>query len=205
MSALVKTVDVKEAIESRRSIRKYVQEPMPQEDLNEILRLTSLAPSAWNVQPWRFTVVTDPALKAQLQEAAYGQTQVGSAAALVVMTSDMEDVLAHMDEIPHPGMPPEMRERLISTVRGIFEPQSVQDRGWWALAQTNIALGFFLVAAQGLGYSTSTMLGFDGARVKAILGLPEHVRFAAMIAVGRADEEGFPHHRHPLERIVTYR
>ena len=51
------TLTITEAIETRRSIRKYVQEPMNQDDLHEILRLASLAPSAWNAQTWRFAVV----------------------------------------------------------------------------------------------------------------------------------------------------
>ena len=57
---------VSEAIQNRRSIRQYVQEPIPRADLEEILRLTSLAPSAWNVQPWRFIVVTHPDKKSKL-------------------------------------------------------------------------------------------------------------------------------------------
>lgn len=53
-------LSVTEAIKSRVSIRKYVQEPMNQDDLHEILELASLAPSAWNAQTWRFAVVQTP-------------------------------------------------------------------------------------------------------------------------------------------------
>ena len=68
-----------------------------------------------------------------------------------------------------------------------------------------IALGYFLLAAASYGYATSAMLGFDASKVKQALGLPAHVAIPAMIAIGRGDEEGFTHHRHPLERIVSYR
>ena len=51
----------------------------------------------------------------------------------------------------------------------------------------------------------SPMLGFDPAKVKEALGLPEHVMIPAMISIGRGDEEGFTHHRHSLKRIVSYR
>ncbi len=63
MPTVYRTLPVHEAIESRVSIRKYQPEPIPPEDLREVLRLASLAPSAWNLQPWRFHVVTDPAIK----------------------------------------------------------------------------------------------------------------------------------------------
>jgi len=72
---------VAEAAESRRSIRRYEPEPIPREDLEEILRLTGLAPSAFNAQPWRWIVVETPELKARLQDAANGQAQVGNAPA----------------------------------------------------------------------------------------------------------------------------
>jgi nitroreductase len=195
---------VKETIESRKSIRKFVQQPIPQEDLNEILRLASLAPSAWNVQPWRFHVVTDPQLKEQLQAAAYGQRQVTSAPAVILVTSDMEDVMAHLDETAHPGMTPEQKQQQVQTLENIFGSQSVEERGQWGLTQTNIALGFLLVAAQGMGYATVPMLGFDQGKVRELLGLPEHVKFAAMLPVGRAAEDGFSHHRHETDRIAAY-
>lgn len=200
----VATSSVREAIESRRSIRRYVQETINGDDLEEILRLARLAPSAWNVQPWRFHVVVDPEVKQQLRAAAYDQPQVTLAPAVIMVASDMEDVMANLEAIPHPGMPPEGRQRLIDTVQSSFGTMSVQDRGQWGLTQTNIALGFLLIAAQGMGYATVPMLGFDQARVREILGLPDHVLFAAMVPIGHGAEEGHSHHRHSLERILTY-
>ena len=61
------TLSVKDAIETRRSIRSFEQEPLNQDDLREILRLTGLAPSANNVQTWRFAVVQNKELQAKLQ------------------------------------------------------------------------------------------------------------------------------------------
>ncbi|HYF80308.1 MAG TPA: nitroreductase family protein [Symbiobacteriaceae bacterium] len=203
MSVVHKTLPVAEAIESRRSIRKFSSDPVPPEDLDEILRLTSLAPSAWNVQPWRIHVVTSPKLKQQLQEAAYGQSQVAAAPVVIVLVSDMEDVLAHPEEINHPGLSAVQKQRTVETIKNTFGPMSVEERGYWGLAQTNIALGFLLLAAQGLGYATVPMLGFDPVKVKELLGVPEHVKIAAMVPLGDADERGHSHHRHSLERIVV--
>lgn len=198
------TLSITDAIESRHSIRRYEHEPIPDEDMQEILRLASLAPSAWNLQPWRFHVVTDPNLKQQLQEAAFGQRQVTMAPVVVLVVSDMEDTLQHLEEILPEGMPPERKQREVETFRGTFEPRSVESRGLWGLTQANIALGFLLLAARGRGYATVPMLGFDQERVKELLGLAPHIQVAAMVPIGVAGEEGYPHHRHPLERIVTY-
>lgn len=199
------TKTVQQAIDERRSIRRFESTPIPQADLVEILRQAGQAPSANNVQPWRFIVVTDPETKALLQEAAYGQTQVTSAPAVIIVTSDMEDFMANMGESIHPGMDAQRRASGIAGFEATFGPQSVEQRGQWGLTQTNIALGFLMVAAQGMGYSTVPMLGFEPAKVRQILGLADHVQFAAMLPIGKAAEEGFPKHRHPLERIVTWR
>jgi nitroreductase len=58
-------------------------------------------------------------------------------------------------------------------------------------AQGNIALGFLLLAAEGLGYQTSAMAGFDPEAIKQLLGLPANVRVNALVAVGKGAEEGF--------------
>lgn len=199
-----KILSVDDAIQSRHSIRKFLQEPFPKEDLNKIFELVRLTPSAWNLQPWRFHVATDMQLKEKLQEAAYGQQQVTSAPAVVLVISDMEDVLANLAETVHPGLPPERQQEEVANLSSFFGGMSVEERGQWGLTQTNIALGFLLVAIQGLGYASVPMLGFDQEKVKEILALPEHIKFAAMVPFGRAEGEGYEHHRFELDKIVKF-
>ncbi|UBV41795.1 nitroreductase family protein [Deinococcus taeanensis] len=203
-ATLSRTLNVKEAIETRRSIRKFVQEPLNQDDLHEILRLASLAPSAWNAQSWRFAVVQSPEVKEQLQAAAYGQGQVTNAPAVIVVYSDMEDTLATVEDTAHPGMGEQGRTGQRSTFDNVFGAQPVAQRGQWGLSQANIAFGFLMVAARGLGYDTVPMLGFDPAKVREILGLPEHVQFAGLLPLGKRAEDGFPHHRHSVERLTKF-
>ena len=195
-------LDVREAAARRRSIRAYDQTPIPATDLEAILDVVRLAPSAFNVQPWRFVVVETPELKARLAEAAYNQRQVQSAPAVIVLYTDMQDALATIEEVVHPGMPAEQGAQMVATVRGIFEKQSEADREAWGAAQAHIALGYLLLAAEAHGYQTSPMAGFDAEKVKALLDLPANARVPALVAIGRGSEEGFSHHRHALERIV---
>ncbi|WP_409291142.1 nitroreductase family protein [Peribacillus sp. SCS-37] len=148
MNTTEQSLSVQEAIETRHSIRKYKQEPIPQQDLKKIFELVRLSPSAWNLQPWRFHVVTDKDLKEKLEEAAYGQKQVTSAPAVVVVTSDMEDVLANIADTVHPGLPPERKEEEVANLSGFFNGMTVEDRAQWGLTQTNIAFGFLILAVQ---------------------------------------------------------
>jgi nitroreductase len=197
-------LSVKEAIESRRSIRRFVQEPILNEEILHILELVRLTPSAWNIQPWRFHVITDHLLKEKLKDAAYGQKQVTSAPVVIFVTSDMENAIVQLPETIHPGLTAERKWEELMYLSELFGKMSIDERGQWGLAQTNIALGFLLIAIQGLGYASSPMLGFDENKVREIFSLPEHVKFAAMVAFGRPDSEGYTHHRLVLDQMVTF-
>lgn len=193
---------VTEAAEARRSIRKYEPTPIPRADLVEILRVVGLAPSPWNLQPWRFVIVEDVETKTQLQAAAYGQPQIASAPAVIVMYSDMTNALETIEETIHPGMPD--HAKVAAELRATFSGMSENDRHAWGFAEANIALGYLLLTAQAHGYSTSSMLGFDPDKVKALLNLPADARVPALVAIGLGAEDGFPHHRHAVERVARF-
>ena len=197
-------LDVREAAVRRRSIRTFATGSITTEDIATILDTVRLAPSAFNVQPWRFVVVESPELKQQLAAAAYNQRQVHSAPAVIVLYTDMQDALEHIEEVVHPNLDADAAAKTAAQVRGIFAKQGEADREAWGAAQGNIALGYLLLIAEAHGYQTSPMAGFDPEQVKTLLGLPAHVRVPALVAIGRGAEEGFPHHRHALERITRF-
>ena len=83
-------MDVLEAVEKRRSIRKYKPSAIPKEHLKRILEAARLAPSAGNRQPWRFIVVRSPERKKLLAEASQKQMFLADAGAVVVALADPE-------------------------------------------------------------------------------------------------------------------
>ena len=190
-------LSVPEAAEQRRSIRKYTAAPIPDDELREIIRLAGRAPSAWNLQPWRFVVVQDPALKAQLRVAANNQPQVTAAPAVIVLYSDMDDVLAHLDDV----VAPTMKQRITA----FFDAKSPADRAAWGHGLAYIALGYLVLVAESRGYATSPMLGFKADEVKKLLGLPESATVAAIVALGAPDEAGVASRRHPVDRVASFR
>ena len=82
-------MEVFDAIRTRRSIRKYKSEPIPEEKLRTILEAARLAPSAGNRQPWRFIVIQDIDQKKALAEVANNQTFL-NASAIIVAAGDPE-------------------------------------------------------------------------------------------------------------------
>lgn len=193
---------VQQAADSRRSIRKYTDEAIPREALNEILRIAGTAPSPWNVQPWRVVVVESKDVKQELMAAAYGQPQVGAAAAVLVVYSDMEDAVSNAIEFVHPGYG-ERREAEAENMVKTF--RNMPDMHQWGHSIAYIYVGYLVLAAKSLGYDSSAMLGFDPAKVKEMFGLPATATIPALIALGKGAEEGFPHHRHNVDRIAQFK
>src|SRR5690625_2950031 len=200
----IKVLTVTKAIESRRSIRCFLKRSISNEKIEEILELVRLSPSAWNIQPWRFHVITDPHLKNKLQEAANGNKQITSAPAVIIVTSDMEDAIKSLNGTIHPSLTEKKKSIELTYLRTLFDKMTKEERKQWGLSQANIALGFLLIAIQGLGYTSSPMLGFDRAKAREILHLPEHVEFAAMVAFGYPNEKGDDHHRFELNKIAKF-
>ena len=77
-------MDVQQAISRRYSCRHYDDKPIEKEKLDAILEAARQAPSAKNLQDWRFVVVTDAALRKKLAAAANNQTFLEDAGAIIV-------------------------------------------------------------------------------------------------------------------------
>ncbi|TFG59696.1 MAG: nitroreductase, partial [Spirochaetales bacterium] len=83
----------KEAIETRRSIRKFKPDDVSDEIIFQLLDSARLAPSGCNSQPWRFKIVRDPEIKEQLYSAAHKQLFVKEAPVIIVCCLDIEGYL----------------------------------------------------------------------------------------------------------------
>jgi len=86
-------MDVSEAIRRRYSCRNYADKPLEKKQLDMILEAARQAPSAKNLQDWRFVVVTDKAAKKKLAVAANGQTFVENAGAIIVACTISDHVM----------------------------------------------------------------------------------------------------------------
>ncbi|MGD0112349.1 MAG: nitroreductase family protein, partial [Armatimonadota bacterium] len=76
-------MDTVTAIMNRRSIRKFLSRPLPEDDLRAILEAGRQAPSAANRQPWHFVVVREDAQRRRLAEACSGQMWLADAGAII--------------------------------------------------------------------------------------------------------------------------
>jgi nitroreductase len=88
-----KLLSTKEAINRRRSIRKFKPDPVPDKCITALLESARLAPSGCNAQPWRFKVVRDSAKKHHLAKAAHNQMFIAEAPVVIVCCADIKGYL----------------------------------------------------------------------------------------------------------------
>ncbi len=175
-----------------------------------------LTPTSYGLQPLKFLVLTDPALRAQLVPVSWGQTQPVDCSHYVVMAAraqnteaDVAHYIARMAEVR--GMPAEALDGFKKVLLGdvVHGPRGGMALEW-AARQSYIALGNFMTAAALLGVDTCPMEGFEPAQYDEILGLPAQ-GFRAVVACAagyRADDDKYaalPKVRFPASELIDRR
>jgi nitroreductase len=147
-----------------------------------------LTPSSGGLQPWKFIVVTDPAMRAKLLPASYGQAQIAAASHLVVFAAKKNFSENDVDAfIQHTAVIRGISLESLAGYRGallggIIQAMDEKARDAWARNQTYIALGNLLTSAALLGIDACPMEGFDRAQYDEILGLREKGLASAVLA-----------------------
>ncbi len=168
-----KVVDV---ILKRRSCRAYLPDPIPQEHVDLFIEVMRWAPSAGNLQPWHFYLVSNPEVKRKLVVAAYGQEFLAQAPLVIVVAAQPERSAAHYGN------------------RG---------REMYVYQDTAAAIQNLLLTATDLGYGTCWVGAFIDRKVSEALDLPWDERPVAMIPVGKPAEKSEAPHRRSREQIAT--
>ena len=197
-------MNVKETIEARRSVKHYDPDHvMPEEDLAELIRLTKLAPSSFNMQNYRILVVRDPEIRKQSRAAAWDQPHVSDASVLFILCADLT---AHQE---NPSTywahaPQEVQDILGPMIQPFYEGKNtlIRDEAMRSSALAGMTL---MLAAKDMGYDSCPMIGFDGKKVAELINLPQHYALSFMIPVGKQAQPGWERgDRLADERVVAY-
>lgn len=96
-------MEVRDAVQSRRSVREFTGEPVTDEELDALIEAARWAPSGLNNQPWRFMKVTDASLKEDLSRLTKYRGVVAGAAALIVVFLDNTEVYDRTKDLQSVG------------------------------------------------------------------------------------------------------
>lgn len=148
-------MELHEVIEKRRSIRKFSEKPVSRELLEQLIRAAALAPSASNMQAWRFFVADEPELVRAIDSFSPGLS--GKPPVIIAIASDLAEV--------------ERRGSKNSLVYGLMMDA--------AMAAENLML-----EAADLGLGTCAIKSYNDKAVHKLLNLPDTMRLEILISVG---------------------
>lgn len=184
----------------RYAIKKFdPSKKIPESTWEALTDALVLAPSSFGLQPWKFVVVKDAALRQKLRPHSWDQSQITDADKLVVfcvkkpfVAADVERFVKRISEV---------RGDAIASLEGyktmmmqVLKRSDAELKAWTS-EQTYLALGFFLASCAAVGVDACPMEGIDPAKYDEILGLPAKGYHALCVAtVGyRAADDPYAH------------
>jgi nitroreductase len=184
-------LDTLEAIATRRAVKHYdPNHRMSDEQINRLISLAMLAPTAFNIQNWRFVVVKDPTLRKKIRAVAWDQAQVTDASLLIVLCADTKtwknDPTRYWKNAPQ-----EVQDFLLPKINEYYHGLEQVQRDE-AMRSCGIAAQTLMLAAKAMGYESCPMDGFDFDAVAQLIELPEDHVIAMFVAIGKGIKEAWP-------------
>lgn len=173
----IMSTDVIKALIERRSVRAFKDTPIPTEQLHLMLKSMEAAPSAGNIQPWSFYVISNSDIKEKLCETSFNQTALIQAPLVIGICAKPEESAKTYQDLG----------------RDFF---CVQDT---ACVAQNLQL-----AAYSLGYGSVWIGIVKKNEIRDIIGAKDDEVPVALIALGVADEEPGAYERRDWQEITTF-
>jgi len=170
-------MEFSEVIRKRRSVRAFLNEDVPLDEVIAVLEEAIHAPSAGNIQPWRFIIIGNQEVKFQLTQAAGAQRFIAQAPWVIAVVARTDESAAVYGE------------------RG---------KNFYAIQDTAALTMLILLSATDRGLGACWVGAFDDESVNKILNIPPGERVVALVPVGKpAKTPELPTSRKPLEKLIT--
>lgn len=195
-------------LEERISVDKFQsQRALSDENIAELVRLATMAPSAYNFQNWTFIAVCSPEAKLRLRDVSYGQQKVVDAAVTFIICGTLR---AHLQL--HKALAPSVAAGVLPSAlvegwvaaAGNSHRDNLQLQRDEAMRSASLAAMTLMLAAQGMGLASCPMSGFDAAGVAREFGLTGDQVPVMLVAVGDAAEGNWSRKvRKPVDEVLV--
>lgn len=184
-------MDAIAAIKERRAVKHFdPSHRLTEAEINQLLALAMLSPTAFNIQHWRFVVVRDMGLRRQIRAAAWDQAQITDASLLVVLCADLKawskDPARYWKDAPQAA-----RDVLVPAI-GQYYTRNEQAQRDETMRSCGIAAQTLMLAAKAMGYDSCPMDGFDFNAVGKLINLPADHLIAMCVVIGKATQPAWP-------------
>jgi coenzyme F420-0:L-glutamate ligase / coenzyme F420-1:gamma-L-glutamate ligase len=194
-------LDLFTALHTRRSIRRYVDQPVPPDLIDQLLELATCAPSSHNIQPWRFAVITTSQVKGQLAD-GMGERLRADRLRAADRVAEIERAVTRS------------RERITAAPVVIVACLSIIDlddhhERLMALQSVAAAIQNLLLAAHGAGLGACWMAAplYCPDVVREVLHLPDDWEAQALITIGypKGVDPGKQRERIDFRQVTVWR
>lgn len=202
-------MDTLEVIKHRISTNKFdTSRTLSEAEIKELVGYATEAPSAYNIQNWRFVAVTEPEAKERLKAVAYGQQKVVDAAVTFIVLGDLRGY-ERLAEILKPMvdsglMPQGVADGWVNQTLGMYgnSEQFARDE---AIRSAAFAAMTLMIAAEAKGLATGPMIGFDPAGVKREFGISDRYMPVMLLTLGYAAPGNWPRKpRLGVEEVLAF-
>lgn len=183
------------ALNWRYATKKMNGEKVSQDKVDQILEAAHLAPTSSGLQPFRVIVVTNPALKAQIQPIAFGQSQIVDSSHLLIFAAwdnyteeRIRGVFSHANQ--ERGLPDETPGDYEIMLTSTYTVRTPEENFQHAARQAYIGFGMAIAQAALLEVDATPMEGFNGPELDKLLGLDaKGLRSVTLLPLGYRDPE----------------
>ncbi len=195
-------MDVISAIENRRAVKHYdPNHRMSEDEIRGLMSLAMLAPTAFNIQNWRFVLVRDPELRRKIRKVSWDQAQVTDASLLIILCGDLKSWEKEPARYWR-NAPKEVQDYLVPAIDNYYRGRDQVQRDE-VMRSCGIVAQTVMLAAKAMGYDSCPMDGFDYDAVGKLINLPEDHAVAMFVAVGKAVKSAWPRSGQlPMDEVV---
>lgn len=172
-------------IEIRRSIRKYKDKAVSDDNIKRLLESARLAPSGSNTQPWQFIVIKSQDMREKISRVCHNQQWMKTAPLFIVCVGDM-------------------KSRIGDGENSNIDETSPEEEVKQIIRDTAIAAEYIVLEAQKLGLGACWVAWFTQEDIRPVLNVPESKYVVAVLVIGYPDESPEQRPRKKLEDIVHY-
>lgn len=164
-----KQTDFFNVVSERHAVRHFdASLTLSEREIRDLLAIANSAPSSWNLQHWKFLLITDPAAKQKLLPIAYGQKQVIEASFVVAIPGDLQANLnaetIYESDVQAGILPESVKTKMIEQVETAYatEPNTARDE---AIRNASLAAMQLMLAAKARGLDSCPMGGYDARSI----------------------------------------
>lgn len=191
----------------RHAYKTFNDKPVDVKDIRTAIEVATLAPSAHNMQPWKFVIVTDK--KDQLATLGFRANgeQIRQAKVVIALFSDT-DLPKRARKIARIGVHSLGDEQLAKFAQSypkLFEQYDEKTSSDYLAFNSGLVAMNLVLALTDQGFASNMLLGFDKSTINEVLDIDSRFRPEVLITVGYSDDRPEPTYRLPVDEVIEHR